>query len=128
MIKKIFQIVLFLSVLSVYAQTDPLKAPDSIAQNRWVDSIMQNMTVKQKIGQLFMIPAYSNKGQNHIDFIQKMIREFELGGLVFMQGTAKGHASLINRYQNISEVPLLIGIDAEWGLDMRIKNTFRFIL
>ncbi len=118
---------LFLLCFSInYAQLDPLKAKDSIAQQQWVDSIMSEMTLDQKIGQLFMVPAFSNKDQRHIDDIQNLIKKYELGGLIFMQGTAKGHAALINRYQSISKVPLLISIDGEWGLDMRLKNTIGY--
>ena len=126
MIKNVIIILIFLFVLPLRAQIDPLQTKDSIAQQKWVDNILDNMTIKQKIGQLFMIPAFSNKDQNHIDFIEKTIKEYEIGGLVFMQGTSIGHAKLINQYQSKSKVPILISIDAEWGLDMRIKNTYRF--
>lgn len=124
--KKILLLFITVFTLQVNAQVDPFKTKDSIAQIKWVDSIMSNMSIDQKIGQLLMIPAFSNKDQKHIDFIQSTIEKYELGGLIFMQGTIQGHASLINKYQNISKIPLLISIDGEWGLDMRIKNTVKF--
>ena len=126
MIKLFFPVLIFFFALQIQAQTDPFKVKDSLQQEQWVDSIMNQMTVKQKIGQLFMVAAYSNKDQNHVRYIESLIRDYELGGLVFMQGTPEGHARLINTYQEISKVPLLLAIDAEWGLDMRLKNTFRF--
>lgn len=115
-----------LSAFLGYSQIDPLKTSDSIAQNKWVDSIMNRMSLDQKIGQLFMVPAFSNKDKVHTDFIENTIKKYEIGGLIFMQGTPEGHAILINKYQSISELPMLISIDGEWGLDMRLKNTIAY--
>jgi len=124
--KKIILLFTLVFAIQVNAQVDPLKTKDSIAQEKWVDSIMKKMNINQKIGQLFMVPAFSNKDKKHIDFIDNTIRKYEIGGLIFMQGTAKGHATLINRYQGISNIPILIAIDGEWGLDMRLKNMIEF--
>ncbi len=124
--KKILLLFIVVLTFQVNAQDNPFKTKDSIAQVKWVDSIMSSMSIDQKIGQLLMIPAYSNKDQKHINAIENAIKKYELGGLIFMQGTAKGHASLINKYQSKSKIPLLISIDGEWGLDMRIKKTVGF--
>lgn len=124
--KKIFFLLSILIAFQGYSQIDPLKTKDSIAQNKWVDSIMASMNLDQKIGQLFMVPAFSNKDKAHTDFIKNTIKKYKIGGLIFMQGTPEGHASLINTYQSISKTPLLISIDGEWGLDMRLKNTIGY--
>ncbi|MGY0426799.1 MAG: glycoside hydrolase family 3 protein, partial [Polaribacter sp.] len=109
------------------AQTlDPLVTKDAEAQKTWVDNILHAMTINEKIGQLFMIQAYSNKGKKHEDFVTKMITKYHVGNLIFMQGTPEKQAVLTNKYQDAAKVPLLIGLDAEWGLDMRLKNTYRF--
>jgi len=104
----------------------PLRAADFKAQQIWVDSLMTTMTIDQKIGQFFMVQAYSNLDQKHEDFISELIRKYHVGNLIFMQGTPTKQAVLTNKYQALSKVPLLIGIDGEWGLDMRLKNTFRY--
>ncbi|MDX6747841.1 glycoside hydrolase family 3 N-terminal domain-containing protein [Polaribacter sp. PL03] len=105
---------------------DPLRTKDFAAQEIWVDSIMNSMSVDEKIGQLFMIQAYSNLDKKHEDFVVKMITKYHVGNLIFMQGTPRKQAALNNRYQDSAKVPLLIGFDGEWGLDMRLKNTYRF--
>ncbi|GGG89030.1 beta-N-acetylglucosaminidase [Polaribacter pacificus] len=105
---------------------NPLKTIDSLAQTVWVDSILKNMSVQEKIGQLFMVQAYSNKDEAHQKTIEEMINTYHVGNLIFMQGTPEKQAVLTNRYQSISKVPLLIGFDGEWGLDMRLKNAFRY--
>lgn len=126
MFKKIVIICCSLFVLQTYSQKDPLVAADSIAQSKWVDSIMQKMTLDQKIGQLFMVASYSNRDQAHAKEIENLIMKYEIGGVIFFQGTIEGHAKLINQYQSVSKVPMLIGIDAEWGLNMRLENTTPF--
>ncbi len=77
-------IFIFLFITNIlFAQNEPLKAYDAIAQKKWVDSVMNSMTVDQKIGQLFMIAAYSNKDKKHTDFIRKTIEKYQIGGLIF---------------------------------------------
>ncbi|MFD2568173.1 glycoside hydrolase family 3 N-terminal domain-containing protein [Pseudotenacibaculum haliotis] len=127
MMKKLLPIlVLLLSVQSFSQNLDPLRTNDYYAQQKWVDSIMSSMTIEEKIGQLFMVQAYSNKDTVHENFIKKMINEYHVGNLIFMQGTPDKQAELTNDYQAISKIPMLIGFDGEWGLDMRLKNTYRF--
>ena len=92
----------------------------------WVDSVMQALTPDQRIAQLFMVAAYSNKGEAHKQSISKLVKEYHIGGLMFMQGGPIRQARLTNHYQTITEVPLMIAQDAEWGLSMRIDSTLRF--
>jgi beta-glucosidase-like glycosyl hydrolase/CubicO group peptidase (beta-lactamase class C family) len=129
MFKKLLILYFFSVPFLNYAQENemfPLQSKDTLAQQKWVDSIINTMSVDEKIGQLFMVQAYSNKDERHYSAIENLIEKYQIGGLIFMQGTALKQAKLTNKYQSISKIPLLIGQDAEWGLDMRLKNTFRF--
>jgi beta-N-acetylhexosaminidase len=100
--------------------------PDTIEETRWVDSIYNQMSFTEKIGQLFMVAAYSNKDAAHRAEVEKLVSENKVGGLIFFQGGPMRQARLTNRYQSLAKVPLFIGIDAEWGLNMRIDSTFRY--
>lgn len=100
--------------------------PDSDKETKWVDSIYSKMTFDEKVGQLFMIAAYSNKDEAHFKEIEKLIEENKVGGLIFFQGGPNRQAKLTNRFQAKSKVPLFIGIDAEWGLSMRLDSTYRY--
>lgn len=123
----LFLLIPLFAIVVKAQQTDPLKAEQYILQNEWVDSIMKSMTVEEKIGQLFMIQAYSNKDASHEQFVSEMITKYHVGNLIFMKGTPEKQVQLTNKYQNLtSKVPLLIGFDGEWGLDMRLENTYRF--
>ena len=124
---KILLLFLFVFAVKMQSQTiDPLRTKDYEAQEIWVDSIMSNMSIDEKIGQLFMVQAYSNLDKKHEDFITEMIEKYHVGNLIFMQGTPQKQAVLNNRYQALSKIPLMIGFDGEWGLDMRLKDTYRF--
>jgi len=95
-------------------------------QKAWVDSVYNSMSQSDRIGQLFMVAAYSNRDIKHKAKILQLIRDQKIGGLIFFQDNPLKQALLTNEYQAAAKVPLLIGIDAEWGLNMRLKNTFRF--
>ncbi|MGK0136915.1 MAG: beta-N-acetylhexosaminidase [Algoriphagus sp.] len=95
-------------------------------QSVWADSLLNGMSLGEKVGQLFMIETYSNKNERYYQSIQEKIQKYHLGGLIFFQGTAPAQARLTNQYQAISKTPLFIGMDAEWGLGMRLENTISF--
>ena len=95
-------------------------------QTKWVDSVYNQMSLDERIGQLFMVAAYSNKDSVHNNSIEKLVSNYKIGGLIFFQGGPKRQAKLTNRYQKKSKLPLFIGIDAEWGLAMRLDSVGRF--
>lgn len=99
---------------------------DSEPETKWVDSIYAQMTFEEKVGQLFMVAAYSNKDTVHVNSIDKLIKENKIGGLIFFQGGPGRQVNLTNRFQSKSKVPLFIGIDAEWGLSMRLDSTYKY--
>ncbi len=100
------------------------KAPPFIEQNLdWTDSIVEAMPLEEKIAQLFMVAAYSNKDEKEENYVNYLVKEYKIGGLIFMQGGPERHAALINRYQASAEIPLLIAMDAEWGPSMRLDST-----
>jgi beta-glucosidase-like glycosyl hydrolase len=90
---------------------------------KWVDSIYDAMTFDERVGQLFMVAAFSNGDNVHFKAIDKLITENKIGGLIFFQGGPVRQAKLTNRFQAQSKVPLFIGNDAEWGLGMRLDST-----
>ncbi len=92
----------------------------------WVDSVFSTLTAEQKIGQFFMVATFSNRHENHYQYIDHLIQTNHIGGLIFFQGGPYRQAVLTNRYQAQAKVPLLIGIDGEWGLGMRLDSAMDF--
>lgn len=95
-------------------------------QTQWVDSVYNKLSVEERIGQLFMVAAYSNKNEAHVQSLEKLVQEQHIGGLIFFQGGPIRQANMTNRLQALSSVPMLVGIDGEWGLNMRLDDTYRF--
>jgi beta-N-acetylhexosaminidase len=91
-------------------------------ERQWIDRILTSMSVDQKIGQLMMIATYSNQNESHYENVELLIERYHIGGLVFFQGSPTRQAELTNRYQQSAEIPLLIGMDAEWGAGMRLDS------
>ncbi len=98
----------------------------NLSQEVWVDSVYNQLSFEERVGQLFMVAAYSNKDEAHNKSIDKLVEENKIGGLIFFQGGPVRQAKLTNRYQAKSKVPMFIGIDAEWGLSMRLDSTYRY--
>ncbi len=94
--------------------------------NHWVDSVFYALSDDEKIAQLFIIRAHSNLGQEHINEVVNRIKKYNVGGLCFFQGGPVRQANLTNYYQSIAKTPLLISIDAEWGLGMRLDSVDLF--
>lgn len=119
--------ILLLTLNTFQAQSvDPLLVKDVESQTKWVDSILATMTVDEKIGQFLMVQAYSNLDSVHEQEVVDLLQKYHAGSLIFMQGTPKKQALLTNKYQAVAKIPLLVALDAEWGLDMRLKNAFRY--
>ena len=113
------------SGLELATQNNDSIPPFLLKESKWVDSLMKQMTLDEKIGQLFMVAAYS-KTAAPSDKIVNLIKNQQIGGLIFMQGGPGRQITLTNYYQSLSKIPLIIGIDGEWGLSMRLDSTMKF--
>ncbi len=124
MTKKIpLLIVCLFIVLAVLAQGSEKK---NNYGNKWVDSVYNAMTEKQRIAQLLMIRAHSNKNKSYHEGVAKLIKDYQVGGLCFFQGGPGRQVNLTNYYQSLAKVPMLIAMDAEWGPGMRLDSTYSF--
>jgi beta-glucosidase-like glycosyl hydrolase/CubicO group peptidase (beta-lactamase class C family) len=125
--------VLFLCVITIsttlgfsQAVVHPLVTEDFERQQQWVDSVYASMSASERVGQLFMVQAFSNGTAEEEAAIQSLIRNEAIGGLIFSKGGPMRQAKLTNTYQQLADTPLLIGMDAEWGLSMRLDSTYAF--
>lgn len=129
---RIFIVVSCTLVLSLHALPSPAQTLSSsppflkYLNHPWVDSVFNTLNTDQRIAQLIMVAAYSNRGDDHRKEILQLICQQKIGGLIFFQGGPVRQARLINEYQRASTVPLLIAMDAEWGLGMRLDSTISF--
>lgn len=117
--KKIWLSLLYIP-FTVFAQS---KSKFDQAQ-QWVDSVYNQMSFNEKVGQLFMVAAYSNRDEKHINDLLDLVKSRNIGGVIFFQGGPGRQANMTNRLQAASKLPLFVGIDAEWGLGMRLDSTY----
>ena len=111
------------NIQSLFAQNKAIFLSSTTA---WADSVMAALSEEERIAQLFMVAAYSNKDEEHKRQISNLVEQYNIGGLMFLQGGPFRQAQLTNHYQSISKTPLMIAIDAEWGLAMRLDSCWSF--
>ena len=87
---------------------------------------MATLSEEERIAQLFMVAAYSNRGSDHKKHIVDLVEDYKIGGLMFLQGGPVRQAKMTNYYQSKSKIPLMIAIDAEWGIAMRLDSSLQF--
>lgn len=97
-----------------------------LSANDWTDSVFNSLNDDQKIAQLMVIRAHSNLGADHIAKVVNDIQKYNVGALCFFQGGPVRQANLTNYYQSIAQTPLMITIDGEWGLGMRLDSVKKF--
>lgn len=105
---------------------DPLETRDITLQQKWVDSVYNSMSLDEKIGQLFMVRAMTTANTNDVQITENLIKNQHIGGIIYSKGGPEKLAKLNNKYQALSKLPMLIGMDAEWGLSMRLDSTYAF--
>ena len=98
----------------------------SLNKQQWVDSVFNSLSEDEKISQLMVIRAHSNLGPDHIAKVVNDIKKYNVGALCFFQGGPVRQANLTNYYQSIAKTPLMVTIDGEWGLGMRLDSVAKF--
>src|SRR5206468_6943407 len=98
----------------------------NLSAGAWVDSVFRSLSKDEKIAQLMVIRAHSNLGPEHVQQVTDLIRKYNVGALCYFQGGPIRQATLTNLYQSIAKTPLMITIDAEWGLGMRLDSVIKF--
>lgn len=121
----VFLLLSFLNPLLAQSQESGIP-PFLSRESVWADSVLQTLSREERIAQLLMVAAYSNRGPAHIHELSNLVEDYGVGGLIFFQGGPHRQALIHNHLQHISQVPLLVCMDAEWGIGMRLDSTQSF--
>ncbi len=113
-----------LATLLAHAQSPTLlrKVQDDAHCRQWVDSVMQQLSLKERIGQLFIYTIDPVTTPANKNLLRKVVEQYKVGGLLFSGGTVANQAQMSNLAQEMSDLPLMITFDGEWGLAMRLKE------
>lgn len=127
-IKNIFTYLFILIFANLSAQYFPKKAPKNLEQKaeKYADSLYQQLSLDEKIGQLYIVALYNNRGEEEIQKTRNLVEKEKIGGLILMQDNAEKHIQLLNEFQGKSKVKMMIGIDGEWGLFQRFSAAHKF--
>ncbi|HSU27584.1 MAG TPA: glycoside hydrolase family 3 N-terminal domain-containing protein [Chitinophagaceae bacterium] len=119
--KKWITVILLAITLSSYGQYQ-----SKLSAQAWTDSVFNSLNEDQRIAQLMVIRAHSNLGPDHVAKVVSDIQKYNVGALCFFQGGPVRQAALTNYYQQIAKTPLMVTIDGEWGLGMRLDSVIKY--
>lgn len=115
-------------IQTLWAQRQPAmySKADQQKMNHWVDSVYNRLSPTERVGQLFMVIANPKSDARNLQLVNRYVNELKIGGVLFHKGSPQEQALVTNKMQDASRVPLLVSLDGEWGLSMRLSNTTRF--
>lgn len=93
---------------------------------KWADSVMSTLSVRDRVAQLFVPRLDISNNSAGFKVIDRVVVKDKMGGFLLGKGTIASYADLINYGQEKADVPLMITLDGEWGLSMRVSGTPRF--
>lgn len=128
MIKRLIPVLIFFSAIYSQAQYIPknISEKDKKEAKLWVNNTYKSLSDEDKLGQLFIVALYTNKDQLHINTVRNLVETEKIGGIILMQDDATMEINLVNEFQSKSKIPLMIGMDAEWGVYQRIVKAYKF--
>lgn len=114
------------SLLSFKSKSTKKTTTFKQTEEAWVNDVMGKLSLEEKIAQSFMVACWTNRDEKHINEIRKQITTDKIGGVIFFQGERNNLDSVMRLFRNDANVPLLFGMDAEWGVAMRLFGEERF--
>ena len=116
-------LLLALFCVIAFFENKPLKG---IHKDSWVNETFSRLSLEQKIAQLMMVEVRPSKGINHLDLVDTLVSKYKVGGIIFFKTDPQNLLLLGQKYQSLADVPLLVAIDGEWGVSMRLDNTIQY--
>lgn len=120
------KVCLFAAAVIYFSMQLPAQYKSNLSAQQWADSVFNTLSKEERIAQLMVVRAHSNLGAEHVGKVVDQITKYNVGALCFFQGGPVRQANLTNYYQSIARTPLMITIDGEWGLGMRLDSVTRF--
>ena len=117
---------LLLALICIIISFSFSQSRSSLPREKWVDSVFNSLSKDEKIAQLMVIRAHSNLGEAHVKGVTELIQKYNVGALCFFQGGPVRQANLTNLYQSVAKTPLMVTIDGEWGLGMRLDSVIKY--
>lgn len=119
--------VLIAATASIEAKRQPaiLNKVDQKAMEAWVNTTFKSLSPDERLAQLIVM-AVDPRSAGAKELVDKYVSQYKIGGLIYNENDIATQAKLTNYAQSVSKVPLLITLDAEWGLSMRLEDAPKF--
>lgn len=117
---------LFLIIACSFTQSRAQFDINKLMEHQWVDSVFNSLSPEQRIAQLVWVNTAANKDVASQFKVAELIKKYNLGGVIFFSGDPVKQAQLTNLYQEEAQTPLLVAMDAEWGVGMRLPGVIPF--
>ncbi|MDR2126110.1 MAG: glycoside hydrolase family 3 protein [Prevotellaceae bacterium] len=96
------------------------------SKRKWINEQIKSMSLRRQIAQLFVVACYPERGETHIGKISEIISGEQIGGIIWGECSPAIYAETLNRLQSLADIPLLVTMDAEWGVAMRLDSVIKF--
>ncbi len=129
MVRNIYSLRLIFLIVSIFLILRNDGFSQGIATNAsrmWVDSVFNSLSPDERISQLLMVRAYSNRDSAYVEELVTLVKDLNLGGVCFFQGGPVRQALVTNKLQSSARTPLFVAIDGEWGAGMRLDSVSWF--
>ncbi len=117
-------ILLAILLVTATARAQQMTTPAGAA-HAWADSVFNTLTDDEKIAQL-MVVRLSEKTATGVTYYDKkvaeLVKQYNIGGICVFQGPPVKQANWLNSFQQLAKTPIMICVDGEWGLGMRIDS------
>ena len=99
-----------------------MKNVDEKAMNKWVEAEFKKMSKEERVAQMMVIGVSPREKGEKLHSLKKLVKAYNLGGLIFHEMSMNDYVSLYNEFQTLARTPLMMTIDGEWGLGMRLDG------
>ena len=100
-----------------------LAKADQAAMESWVDQTMAAMSPRERVAQLFVMAINPRDNDATRATVKKYVQDCKVGGFIYHESTVADQVAITNYAQSLATVPLLLTLDGEWGVSMRLKDT-----
>lgn len=119
----LFAMVVLTAVAREMVRPTLLAKADPVAMETWVEQTMAQLSPRDRVAQLFVMAISPRNDEATKALIKKYVETNKVGGFIYHESTVQDQIVITNYAQSLASIPLLMTIDGEWGVSMRLKGT-----
>jgi beta-N-acetylhexosaminidase len=117
-----------LLALVLWCMASKFSIAQNVVANNWADSVYKTLSPVERIAQLMVVRLSSIDKKTKVitffdDNVTALVKKYNVGGVCVFQGSPVKQANILNRLQAIAKTPIMMCIDAENGVGMRMVDS-----